>query len=94
MSHFHAHPDLFNLPILLTEEEKQNPSVVLTRFCNDYSLFELRDYHWNQLETCLTTDNTSFSEPEQRADLLYRYQQLEKVLEAIFLLFKPSTPEK
>ena len=92
MNYFLTNPALFDHPLHLTQEEQQNPYQVLTRFCEDYRLHELRDYQWSQLEVCLTTENTSFHEPDQRADLIYRHQRIEKVLEAIFLLFKPGTP--
>jgi len=86
MNHFLTNLELFNQPLRLTEEEQQNPYGVLAHFCIDYGLYEVRNHQWNQLEVCLTTDNTYFSEPDQRADLLYYHGQLEKVLEAIFLL--------
>lgn len=91
MYSFLTKPTLFDLPLRLTKEEQQNPDDVLTQFCTDYRLYELRDYQWSQLEVCLTTDNTHFSDPGQRADLLYRHQQMEKVFEAIFLLFQPGS---
>ena len=40
------------------------------------------------VQTCLTTDNTHFSNPEERADLLLRYEDLQRLLEAATLLIK------
>src|SRR5258708_1450851 len=43
-------------------QAEQYPHEVLKQFCNDYSLHELRDYQWNQLEVCLSTDNPPFDD--------------------------------
>ena len=91
MSHYLDHPEVFDLPIRLSAEEKQNPYGVLKQFCHDYHLHELRSYQWDQLAVCLTTDNAHFSEPEQRADLVYRHEQMEKLFEAVFLIFSSSS---
>jgi len=88
MSHYLNHPEIYNHPIRLTEEEKKNPDKVLKQFCSDYSLHELRDHQWNQLEVCLATDNTPFDDPEERANFIYRHGQMERMFEALFLIFK------
>jgi len=41
---------------------------------------------WSMVEACITSDNSDFSEPEERGDLLMRYAHIEELLEACFLL--------
>jgi hypothetical protein len=88
MSLFLEQKELFDRILLLGEEEVQEPMGVFERFFNDYRLHECRYILWAMVETCLTTDNTEFSDPSERADLLMRYKDLERLLEACTLLLK------
>jgi hypothetical protein len=86
MSQFLEQKELFDQVLRLREEEKREPIIVIERFFGDYRLHECRHYLWTMVETCLTTDSTEFSDPEERADLLLRYKALEGFLEAGYLL--------
>ena len=79
---FLIQPKLYDQPIWLSKEEKEVPLQVLKKFFEDYKLNELRYYLWQMVEACLTSENSQFAEPVERADLLFHYQALEKVLEA------------
>jgi hypothetical protein len=78
--------ELFDKILYLEEEDRQEPLRVFRRFFNDYRLHEIRDILWTMVETCITTDNTEFSDPGDRADLLMRYRHFEELLEAGWLL--------
>ena len=78
--------------LLLGEEEKRDPLLFLERFFSDYRLHECRLYLWMMVETCITTDNTAFSDPEERANLLLRYKDLERLLEAGYLIWLQRMP--
>jgi hypothetical protein len=80
--------ELFDRILLLGEEEVREPIVVFERFFGDYRLHECRCILWNMVETCLTTENTEFSDPGERANLLLNYRNLERILEAGTLLLK------
>jgi hypothetical protein len=86
MSTFLEQKDLFDNILLLGEEEREDPMTVFERFFSDYRLHECRYILWTMVETCLTTDNAEFSNPEERSDLLTRYKDLERFLEAGNLL--------
>ncbi|HZE82683.1 MAG TPA: hypothetical protein VE035_00175 [Puia sp.] len=88
MSHFLEQPGLFDQPIRLEPEERQDPFRVVNNFFVDYRLYEWRDHLWNMVETCLSTDNDAFAEPAERASLLQHYKDLEGLLEAAWLLVK------
>ena len=66
----------------------QDPFLVIDRFFSDYGLPECHQILWDMVETCLTTDNIEFSGPEERGNLLQRYRDLEKFLEAGTLLLQ------
>ena len=88
MSCFLERKEVFDEVLLLGEEEVRDPVAVFERFFSDYRLHECRYILWAMVETCLTTDNTEFGNPEERADLLLRYKDLERLLEAGTLLVK------
>ena len=88
MSQFLEQKELFDKVLLLREEERRDPIVVFERFFSDYRLHECRQHLWTMVETCLTTDNTGFSEPEERGNLLLHYQDLQRLLEAGALLLQ------
>jgi len=78
--------EFFDKIIYLEEEDRQDPLRVFRRFFSDYRLHEVRHILWSMVETCITTDNSEFSEPGDRADLLMRYRHFEELLEAGWLL--------
>jgi hypothetical protein len=85
MSYILQRPTLFDQPILLSEEEKQNPLAVIEGLFADHRLYEIKDFLEDVMEVCLTTDNVPFFEPEKRSDLLAFKNAIEKCLEAAFL---------
>jgi hypothetical protein len=88
MSQFLEQKELFDGVLCLKEEEKRDPMVVLERFFSDYRLHEWRHSLWAMVETCLTTENSEFSDPEERGNLLLQYRDLERLLEAGSLLLQ------
>jgi hypothetical protein len=88
MSQFLEQKELFDGVLLLREEERRDPIAVFERFFSDYRLHECRHHLWTMVETCLTTDNAGFSDPEERGNLLLHYQDLQRLLEAGALLLQ------
>jgi len=88
MSQFLEKKELFDRILLLKDEERQDPMGVIERFFSDYRLHECRHTLWAMVETCLTTENAEFSDPEERGNLLQRYRDLERFLEAGTLLLE------
>ena len=88
MSQFLEQKELFDRILLLQEDEVQEPMEVFERFFSDYHLHECRFILWTMVETCLTTDNTGFSDPEERGNLLLHYRDLQRLLEAGALLLQ------
>jgi len=84
MYRFMDHPDIYNKPICLNANAE--PLKIINRFFADFSLSELRDILWTWFEAAITSDNDQYSDPEDRATLLYRWRRLEELLEAAFVL--------
>ena len=88
MSLFLERKEVFDRILLLGEDEIQEPMEVLERFFSDYHLHECRYILWTMLQTCLTTDNTEFSEAAERASLIMNCKNLERFLEAGSLILQ------
>ena len=86
MQPFDLHPEFYNQPICLTEEEKQNPLAVIENFFGDITLLELRKHLTNLLEVALVSSNTIYDEAIERVAVLCFCKQLEKLEEATSLL--------
>lgn len=73
MHNFNLHSEFYNQPILLTEEEKQDPLPVIRQFCEDMKLFEVRIHLYNLFEVALTTPNTIYDEASEKHAMLGFY---------------------
>ncbi len=80
----------------LTEEQQQDPYIVLDDFFEDNSLPELRSTFKEVLETCLATDVGPFRQAEKRAVLISLFHKLQALFEANYLITKmpQSTDEE
>ncbi len=85
MHNFELHPEFYNKPILLTEEEKKDPSTVIKQFFEDVKLVELRIHLHNLLEVALTRPNTIYDDSSERDAVLCFVKQLVKIIEAAYL---------
>jgi hypothetical protein len=83
---FELHPDFYNHPILLTDEQKQDPVSVIREFFDDVKLIEARVHLHNLLEVALTRPNTFYDEAGERDAALCFIKQIEKTLEASWML--------
>jgi hypothetical protein len=62
------------------------PYKVVKQFFDDYSPGEIRQALQEQVNTCLSTENTAFASPEKRAALLHNHDRITELFEAIFLI--------
>jgi len=88
MHNFNLLPEFYNQPILLTDEEKQDPLPVIRAFFEDVKLVEVRTHLYNLLEVALTTPNTIYSDASERDAALCFIKQLEKATDAVAICAK------
>jgi hypothetical protein len=88
MSPFQLQSEFYNLPVRLSEEQRENPASVLNDFFADYNLSEVREILNTNAEVCLTSDIHPYDAGERRADFIHFQQKLELLLEAAFLIAK------
>ena len=94
MSYYLNHPEFFNGPIGLTEEERNNPLKIVSCFFDDYSLSEIREHNQQMDHVCLSTDTAPFQEPGERDRLLCYRKDEERALEAAFILSQNHSSSK
>lgn len=85
MHPFNLHPEFYNKPILLTEEELANPMIVSRQFFDDYHLIEVRKYLHSLLEVAITSSNNLYAEANERDAVVCFCESIEKFVEAALI---------
>lgn len=75
-------------PRHLNKEEADLPLQVIDAFFDYGNLPQIRDMLWLLLETTVTGSFSNHLTGRERRNLLYFYQQLEKLVEAVHVLHK------
>lgn len=83
---FSLHPDFYDRPIRLSAEEQTDLIPLLQGFFFCFPLSELRTTLWQMLQASLSAPDTVFDDALERQNLLGLYEELERALEAAFLL--------
>jgi hypothetical protein len=73
-------------PRKLTESEAADPNLVIQSFFDYASLPQVREQLWLFLETMVTGSFNKDCSKEERIELLYFFQQLEKLIEAAHVI--------
>ena len=84
------HPDWHNQPLRLSEEERQNPRLVIEQFFESYHLQEIRELLWNWMVEVVSSSRSIAQDGKQRNDHIYFYEKLENLVEAAFVLNQRS----
>jgi hypothetical protein len=93
MNQFQNHPDFYDKPIRLSEEQRAEPVGVLRLFFQNCHLHEIRKTLWKMLETSLTVRYSIFDDAAERSHLFWFYRELETMVEASFLLCDRLPPD-
>jgi hypothetical protein len=91
---YNKHPQWKNEPLRLTEEQKNDPILVLTDFFQSYHLKDTREILWDWLTEVISSTRRLSSNPHDRGNQLYFYERIEELIEAASLITKSAQPEK
>jgi hypothetical protein len=83
---YNKHPQWYNQPLRLTEEQLGNPVLILEDFFQCYHLNETRELLWQWLLAVISSDGSISSEPLERSNQIHFYENLESLIEAAFVL--------
>jgi hypothetical protein len=86
MRSLNKHPDWYNQPLRLSEEERQHPQLVIENFFESYHLEEVREILWSWLVEIISSGRSISQEGQQRNDHIYFYEKIEALVEATFLM--------
>ncbi|OQP49388.1 hypothetical protein A4H97_29075 [Niastella yeongjuensis] len=83
---YNKHPQWYNQPLRLSEEQLDNPLLVLDDFFQCYHLNETRELLWQWLTAIISSPGSISSEPLERSNHIYFYEKIEEIIEAAFVL--------
>jgi hypothetical protein len=75
-----------NVPLRLTPEEMKQPSMVVASFFAALDLDTCREILWRVFSSALCLDDETFGTDITRFELLAYYEEMERMIEAAFLL--------
>lgn len=79
---------LKNQALGLSEEEKQNPYLVLDDFYSFFHLQDIREILWEWLVAAMSTESGQYSTGYARSNLIFVYERVELLLEATYNINK------
>jgi hypothetical protein len=71
-----------NQLLRLTEEERQNPYLVLEEFYSSFHLVDIRAILWDWLVAALSSESGAYLNGYARSNLIFVYEKLEMLIEA------------
>ena len=83
---YNNHPQWYNQPLRLTEEQKQNPLLVLGDFFQCYHLNDIREILWVWLTEVISSPHSISNEGQNRNNHFYFYEKIEELIEAAFVI--------
>ncbi|MBN8853002.1 MAG: hypothetical protein BGO55_14280 [Sphingobacteriales bacterium 50-39] len=86
MSYYLDNSELFNQPIRLSIQEREQPLTVVREYFKDYPLSDTRHTLWEIVSACLISDAPQFDDPHKRDDLLAFYARTEELIEAMHII--------
>jgi len=90
MKTYNRHPQWYNQPLRLTEEQKHNPVLLIEDFFECFHLDEVREILWRWVTDVISSPNSISTDPLERSNHIYFYEKLEEVVEAAFMINKKA----
>lgn len=85
---YNRHPQWYNQPLRLTEEQLKDPLPVLDEFFQCYHLNEIRQILWEWFAEVVSSHRSISIESLDRSNHLYFYEKIEEIIEAAFIIKK------
>lgn len=84
------HPSWYNEPLRLTEEQRNDPSLVFYEFFQCYHLYEARKLLWDWLTEIVSSSGSISEDPHDRNNQIYFYENIEKLIEAALIITRSA----
>lgn len=82
------HPHWHNVPLRLSEEQKQNPVLVLNEFFESFHLNEVREIMWAWMVEVVSSPHSISQDANERSNHVFFYEKMEEVVEACWIIRK------
>lgn len=69
-------------PVGLTEQERQNPHIVLADFFSSFHLQDIHEMLWDWLVAALSSESGAYSSGHARSNLIYVYEKVMLLMQA------------
>jgi hypothetical protein len=79
------------VPLRLTPEEMGQPYKVVSSFFKSFHLEDIRQFSWQMMVTTLCLRDDDLGSEHSRGALLAFYEELERALEAMYLISNGKT---
>ena len=92
MKTYNHHPQWYNQPLRLQEEEINNPNLVFNDFFQCYHLNEVRETMWQWVVEVISSPHSISSDHHERNNHLYFYEKMESLVEAAWIINRGKAP--
>ena len=69
---------------IFDRETAQTPQQILSSFFQEYSLEDVNYFLWLMLKTTLASADEVFDYPQNRDELIFRYETMRRFIEAVY----------
>jgi hypothetical protein len=84
------HPEWYNEPLRLSEEQKEIPLLVIKDFFEWYHLNDLREILWAWTNAVISSPTSISNDPVDRSNHMHFYEKIEELIEATFVILKSN----
>ena len=81
------HPEWYNTPLRLNEQEKSDPVSVLQEFFQSYHLNDIRQILWAWTVTVVSSPNSVSNDHHERNNHFFFYEKVEQLIEACWMIY-------
>lgn len=94
MKTYNKHPEWYNQPLRLSQDQKQSPYLAIEDFFECYHLHEVREILWNWMVEVISSPRGISHEHFERNGHLYFYEKIEQLVEGAYMALKKAKKQK
>jgi hypothetical protein len=94
MKTHNKHPDWYNQPLRLTQEQKQDTTSVIEDFFECFHLNEVREILWRWMVEVVSSPRSISDDHHERNNHIYFYEKIEILVEAAYVILKKIKKQK
>ena len=80
------HPEWYNTPLRLNDQERSDPVLVLGEFFQSYHLNDVREVLWGWTVAVVSSPGSISIDPLERSNHFFFYEKIEQLIEACWMI--------